>query len=517
MTTAPPILLQPHVQRASSGRSSVHTRSSQRTCHEDIQTPGPTPCSSTPSQPAPTPSQHDRTPIGSRPVSLDSKKVPPSMPAAEVEDDLETELDTNEKPHSYDDTGTRTYERACRKLGIIPSSNCVKKLGRVTENLDLKYYGMGARGAMAVSMALVINDRIASVNMCGNDMGPTGMMYMQRMMQENNNIVELNISENNLGTEGARHIGELLRVNKVIRHLDASGNDFTDADAQLISKPVEAHTGLVRLNLSHNSLGDAAAGALQQMIAENSSLQELDLSWNHFRGAGAIQLAQGLSENVNIKVFNVSWNGFDDDGAVALASCLKNNSVVVDLDVACNRVGQIGVMELVSALKVNDALETLRIGKNNISEECAGAAVEVLRMTNPLKLTKLDMSDVILSSRFADLVSDLYDVHPELDVVYGYTDSYGKRKMKGYDIVEESMKVISEYLKAKDITIVELFSRFDADGSMSVTHEEFKEGLRDAGIPLSDLQVEEIIKQLDMDGDGEIDFSELVISTKDVL
>lgn len=88
---------QPHVQRASSGRSSVHTRSSQRTCHEDIQTPGPTPCASTPSQPAPTPSQHDRTPIGSRPVSLDSKKVPPSMPAAEVEDDLETELDTNGK------------------------------------------------------------------------------------------------------------------------------------------------------------------------------------------------------------------------------------------------------------------------------------------------------------------------------------------------------------------------------------------------------------------------------------
>ncbi|XP_046568990.1 leucine-rich repeat-containing protein 74A-like [Haliotis rubra] len=517
MTTAPPILRQPHVQRVSSGRSSAHTRSSQRACHEDIQAPGSTPCASTPSQPAPTPSQHGRTPVGSRPVSLDSKKAPPSMPGDEVDDDLETELDLNEKHHSYDDTGTRTYERACRKLGIIPSSNCVKKLGRATEILDLQYYGMGSRGAMAVSMALVINDRISSVNMSGNDMGPMGMMYIQRMMQENNNIVELNVSENNLGTEGAQHLGELLRVNKVIRHLNASGNDFTDSDAQLIAKPVEAHTGLLRLNLSHNSFGDAAAEALQQMIAENSSLQELDLSWNHFRGAGAIQLAQGLSENVNIKVFNVSWNGFDDDGAVALASCLKNNSVVVDLDVACNRVGQIGVLELVSALKVNDTLETLRIGKNNISDECAGAAVEILKRTDTMKLTKLDMSDVILSSRFADLVSDLYDVHPELDIVYGYTDSYGKRKMKGYDVVEEAMHVISTYLKEKDITIVELFSRFDADGSMSVTHEEFKEGLKDAGIPLTDLQVEEIIKQLDMDGDGEIDFSELVISTKNVL
>ncbi len=68
--------------------------------------------------------------------------------------------------------------------------------------------------------------------------------------------------------------------------------------------------------------------------------------------------------------------------------------------------------------------------------------------------------------------------HPDFVCRYGYMDSYGKRKLKRYDMVEEAMGEMRKYCAEHGINIVELFSRFDADGSMSVTHEEFKLGLK---------------------------------------
>ena len=65
-----------------------------------------------------------------------------------------------------------------------------------------------------------------------------------------------------------------------------------------------------------------------------------------------------------------------------------------------------------------------------------------------------------------------------LNIPYGYTDSYGKRKLKKYNVVEEALTAMKKYCDEHGIGIIELFSRFDEDGSMSVTHEEFKQGLR---------------------------------------
>ena len=39
-------------------------------------------------------------------------------------------------------------------------------------------------------------------------------------------------------------------------------------------------------------------------------------------------------------------------------------------------------------------------------------------------------------------------------------------------------KMMKSYCDEHSMNMVELFSRFDADGSMSVTHEEFKLGLK---------------------------------------
>ena len=82
---------------------------------------------------------------------------------------------------------------------------------------------------------------------------------------------------------------------------------------------------------------------------------------------------------------------------------------------------------------------------------------------------------------FAQQIEAVCDVHAAFRCPYGYTDSYGKRRMKRYDAVEEALTSMKTYCVDKSINIVELFSRFDSDGSMSVTHDEFKLGLRVSG------------------------------------
>ena len=65
-------------------------------------------------------------------------------------------------------------------------------------------------------------------------------------------------------------------------------------------------------------------------------------------------------------------------------------------------------------------------------------------------------------------------------------------------------------LRERGIDLDSAFSVLDADGSGSVTHREFKDGLRELGIELPHAQMKELIATFDEDGDGDIDYSEFV-------
>ena len=86
--------------------------------------------------------------------------------------------------------------------------------------------------------------------------------------------------------------------------------------------------------------------------------------------------------------------------------------------------------------------------------------------------------DIILSGSFKEKVEEVKEIHEKFECPYGYTDSYGKRRLKQYNIVEEAMNAMAKYADERNINIIDLFARFDADGSMSVSHEEFKIGLK---------------------------------------
>ena len=49
---------------------------------------------------------------------------------------------------------------------------------------------------------------------------------------------------------------------------------------------------------------------------------------------------------------------------------------------------------------------------------------------------------MILSNAINPRLEELKTVHPELQITYGYTDSYGKRKLRSYDMVTEAIEIM---------------------------------------------------------------------------
>jgi hypothetical protein len=68
--------------------------------------------------------------------------------------------------------------------------------------------------------------------------------------------------------------------------------------------------------------------------------------------------------------------------------------------------------------------------------------------------------------------------HAQFKCAHGYSHGYGRKGLRRFGIVEMAMKAMAEYCEEHNINIVDLFSRFDSDGSMSVSHDEFKLGLK---------------------------------------
>lgn len=74
-------------------------------------------------------------------------------------------------------------------------------------------------------------------------------------------------------------------------------------------------------------------------------------------------------------------------------------------------------------------------------------------------------------------------MHRHLSVLYGYASSYGKNKKDSVgDILKEGLECLKDFCKETNVSLVELFERFDSDDSMSVSLQEFQEGLKVSNI-----------------------------------
>ncbi|KAK3596544.1 hypothetical protein CHS0354_013228 [Potamilus streckersoni] len=409
---------------------------------------------------------------------------------------------------TYDHSGKTAYIERCKRLGVVPASYFLRHIH--DKELSMKHHGLGSDGMKAMAASLASNTHILSLDLSDNWLGLEGGLAVAEMLKENCFITALNLSDNRLGNDSAMALCKIIQQNTTLTHVTLSGNEFDDKAAAAFAEAIMNTTTVQYLDLSHNDFGEMAGLVLGPAISDNTCIKELDLSWNCFRRKGAVAIAQGIKSNVYMKKINLSWNGFGLEGALALQDALKGNSVLEELDIINNRITAEGAVLIGKGLSVNETLKVLKMGRNPMqSAGCYGICAAILRNPNCV-IKELDFSDILVNNDFKDVLKQVSEQIPNLKVKHGGTELPSKPKARIHPMVK-----LANYIEKHNLRLIDFFNKFDKDGSMSVTHEEFVEGLEETGIKFTEEEIQMLLDELDKDGDGEISISELVVGHTD--
>ncbi|RNA15208.1 leucine-rich repeat-containing 74A-like isoform X2 [Brachionus plicatilis] len=394
---------------------------------------------------------------------------------------------------TYSTDATTEYESICHSLRIVPCSIVLKSLP--TSSISLNNYGLTSTGILALTFALKNNITVSKLDLSGNEIGSSGLRHLSILLEESISITDLNISRNFVGSQGVKYLEDILKKNRYLKDVDISSNNFNDEDGVLLIESLE-DSSITHLNLSQNKLGDKSGIAIGKWLADNGNLIELNLSWNHFRKKGAVSICKGIWDNNYLKKINLAWNGFGSEGAEMLGKALAHNVILEELDLRSNRIGPTAFASLAVCFKDNNSLKRLIIGKNNITTDSLEAVLKLFTTLSPFYLELLDVSNITLKPSIHDSIQSVKEIHPNFNCLHGFLNF---SKKKTYNPSEAAIMYIQEYCQTNNVSLMDLFAKLDT-----------------SGIPITPAQIDALIAYLDRDGDGEIDFSELVIGEEQV-
>ncbi|KAM6359094.1 leucine-rich repeat-containing protein 74A [Alca torda] len=419
--------------------------------------------------------------------------------------DTDLEVEDPEKTFVYI-MGTELYLEACRLMEVVPVSHFIQNLAKPYINLN--HHGLGPKGVKAIAIALVSNTTITHLELEDNCILAEGAICIAEMLRENSSLQKLNLSNNNLDTAGAKAIASLLLDNMSSLHaLQLSGNNFGEETAPYFAEALMGNYQVKELDLSHNEFSEKGGQLLGQMLASNTTLEILDLSWNHLWRKGTEALGRGLRGNGALKILNLSWNGVGNEGALALGEALKVNKGLVHLDISNNQINNEGAKKLCRGLEVNGKLQILKMANNPLTVEGAIELVISIRKNLQSMMEEINISNVLVNETFIKLLNLVCQTRPELHVIYGEIEGCITKIPKQHP---NPMKVIQNYLKEHNLQLWDFFRNIDKDGNMKIPVAAFRRAMmQQSSIPLNRDQTEELVRKLDRNRTGFVDYSHL--------
>lgn len=82
------------------------------------------------------------------------------------------------------------------------------------------------------------------------------------------------------------------------------------------------------------------------------------------------------------------------------------------------------------------------------------------------------LQDILVNKDFEEVFQLVLEQLPGLKLTHGGMEPPQKPKAKVHPMVK-----LANYIEKHELRLVDFFNKFDKDGSMSVTHEEFMEGI----------------------------------------
>ncbi|CAG2254313.1 unnamed protein product [Mytilus edulis] len=408
----------------------------------------------------------------------------------------------------------QVYVKSCRYFDKVPSTYFFRRLKRT--HIDLSHHGLGIDGVKSVAIALVSNTTVQRLNISNNDIASEGLAHILQTLQENIVITDLNLSNNNLSTGGAVLLDGALSNNRIITKLDISANGFTEADAVPLSNLVKKNQSIRTLSLSKNSFREEGGIVLGKALECNDTITYMDLSWNHLRQRGAVSLCYCLQINNTIESINLAWNGFGMEGCYEMGKTLLNNRTITELDLTSNRISLDAFRQLLPGVGKNKTLKILRIGFNPLTTD---GAIDVLRsiFISESAIEDLDLSDILVDDSFMKLLIEVKEKR-NIRVKHGVVlrhDEITKGVHTSVLDTDDPMTILFEYMKQKNLRLIDLLHNLDRDHSDTLTRDEFQRGMTSIDLPLSSRALDILMKKLDINQDGQVDFEELTIKHKE--
>nr|KAG5700879.1 hypothetical protein BaRGS_012286 [Batillaria attramentaria] len=426
-----------------------------------------------------------------------------------VEEDYDTDLEDEFEEEK--DRLKSYYNKVCGQLNVVPISYFLRHMRDPT--LTMRFHGLGESATMAIALALKDSIDVEKLDIEGNWIMPEGGRAISRLLEENEYITEVGLAENKLGNEGAEHVCRMLKVNGGLRKFGLRGNEFDDKSAPFFAEALENNRYLRELDLSHNKFSEVGAEVLGPAIASNENLDVLDLSWNHLRPRGGVAIAKGLKENVRLKVLNLSWNGLGEEGGAAIADALTVNQALLELDLTGNRLGLGTAKKMAKVLTTNDSLRVLKMGNNLIMSAGAIALITAVNGVDNCELEELDLTDVEVEYEFLRVVEDTKMKRPNFKVKYGPVmragntlDDLGKPGIDPFKKKKDPVVILQEHIVVNDMRLVDILKRYDPDGGLSVTPQDFMAALEELAVPFDKSKLQEAVQRLASDQSGRIYF-----------
>ncbi|KAK3764049.1 hypothetical protein RRG08_046518 [Elysia crispata] len=338
----------------------------------------------------------------SKPKASDEKSAlrvsTPSPPPESEDDDLDLTCSESIKP-TVDEIKKRLYTKECSKLGVTPVGAFLREPSRT--DLRLPHYSLGPVGARALSVPLMLDSTLTTLDLEGNGLGHEGVVNLKEVLTDHCAITHLNLKRNKLGYKGALVACQILGTNRLITSLNVSANQIDDKAGVFFANMLKANTHLKSLDLSDNNLAEISGRQLGSALSQNETLEILDLCWNHFSGNGAVKLLEGASENIGLKHLALAYNCFGkgrgEKPSNSLINLLSSSSALLSLDLSSNRLLDLDILMVAKGLAANESINTLKIGRNLVSVGAANALLCALVVNDASKISLLDMRDLPVS------------------------------------------------------------------------------------------------------------------------
>ncbi|XP_066919849.1 leucine-rich repeat-containing protein 74B-like [Clytia hemisphaerica] len=402
----------------------------------------------------------------------------------------------------------KRYIRICESLKIPIISIYIERL--TTPNLLLAHRGIGSRAMHGIALSLRHNTWVTNIDLTDNNLDKNAANSLAVMFEDNHFIVRLNLTNNHIGQEGTERLLGALSYHTSIAYLSLSENRLPDKIAKPLGEFLSVNNTLLELDLSKNELSTESGSTFKESLPMNRTLLDLDLSWNQFRGQGAVDVAAGLAQNKSLVNVNLAWNGFSNIGSQAIGKCISMNKTLTQLDLSHNRVGCKGLKEIGEALRTNTTLDVLRLGWNQLKSNSVNKVL-IGCLENPKHtIQSFHFESTLMNNENITNINKLIAKNPTLQFTHG---GYSKEKAfddNPEDVRMQLLNILRTYLVDNRLRMVDLFNRWDKDKSYSLTHEEFRKGVADCGIPFTESQLNLLIKWLDSDNSDSIEYNEFV-------